>query len=361
MTQVPPRLVVLDLSALLMTPRNPRSDGATDLDGLAASMASEGEPLLVHPPSVEAVAPGVYRIISGERRVRAAMLAGWNTIPCLVREPLDPLAAHTIRLVENLHRRDLHPLDAATALKVAWLAENAGALGAGAQVRAALAQEAHPQQTLAALTAIAADAGFTPTRPVVTWEALLKRLGLGLDPERRKKLLRVLSLEPDVIDLVRPLALSEAALRALGTLGGDDQREVALALVEDPLLARKVRAIARLVCRAGYPVAQALAEVRGEVYSGPSNPAAVVSLPEQSEADMSPAMEGDMSVSVFTSGGDYSDAVFHLLDTAEQFAAARTRLVQVIGTTPLESLPNPWGDLVAEALALARGEGRGER
>lgn len=352
MTNAPPQLIALKLSALLTTPHNPRSDGANDLDGLAASMASEGEPLLVHPPTVEVVAPGVYRILSGERRVRAAMLAGWNTIPCLVREPLDPLAAHAIRLVENLHRRDLHPLDVATALKVAWLAENAVALGAGEQVRAALALEAHPHEILAALTSVAAAVGFTPTRPAITWEALLGRLGLGLDPERRKKLLRVLSLEPDVIDLVRPLALSEAALRALGTLTGDDQREIAFALVEDPFLARKVRAIARLVCRAGYPIAQALAEVRGEVYSGTNDPAAAVSLPGQSEADMSPAVGKDMSASVSTSGDDYSDAVLHLLDTAEQFAAARSRLLQIIGTTPPESLPHPWSDLVAAALAL---------
>jgi hypothetical protein len=80
---------------------------------------------------VEDLGDGKYSVLAGERRIRAAHLAGWKTIECVVRPRSDPLQAHTLRLVENLHRRDLHPLDEAAALKIAWLAANADAMGLG--------------------------------------------------------------------------------------------------------------------------------------------------------------------------------------------------------------------------------------
>jgi ParB family chromosome partitioning protein len=63
-----------------------------------------------------AVAPPVYEIIAGERRFRAARLAGLREIPVLVREVPDEAAA-AMALIENIQREDLNPLEEAQGLQ----------------------------------------------------------------------------------------------------------------------------------------------------------------------------------------------------------------------------------------------------
>jgi len=335
-----PDLVILPLGQLVYAAQNPRSDAGEAIAGLAASMASEHEPYLIQPPTVECITSSSYRIVSGERRVRGAALAGWATLACLVHKPLDPLLSHTIRVVENLHRVDLHPLDSATALKIAWLASNGLALDAGPAVRSTLAAETSPSETLAALTAIVTEAGFVPTRPPVTWEVLLGRLGLAIDRERLKKLLRVLNLTPVVLQAMRPLGLSEAALRALGTLTGADQELLAQALSDDPTLGRQIRRIARRVRQQGYSIEQALAEAQGRVYAAE----------RAASIDDGVAGEGE-SPAV---GTDCADAVLRLLEAADQLGRAIAALQAATGHVPISAIPAPWGEVAAEALTLAR-------
>src|SRR5690606_35595986 len=122
-----PIVEVLAITAIVPAAQNPRTDAERDLAGLIASLASEQEPYLVQAPVVERRADR-YVLISGERRVRAALAAGWQQIACVVVPPQDPQHAHTMRMVENLHRQELHPLDTAIALKIAWLSENCLAL-----------------------------------------------------------------------------------------------------------------------------------------------------------------------------------------------------------------------------------------
>jgi len=57
-----------------------------------------------------------YQLISGERRLRAAVQAGWTEIPAQVREADDRLVAE-LAIVENLHRKDLNPIDKALSFK----------------------------------------------------------------------------------------------------------------------------------------------------------------------------------------------------------------------------------------------------
>ncbi|MFZ5885603.1 MAG: ParB/RepB/Spo0J family partition protein [Chloroflexota bacterium] len=122
---------LVPLKDIRLDARNPRTDGAEGLDDLAASLGGAG---LVQPPILVPNKNG-YRVLVGERRVRAARQAGLKEIACLVSAPLDPLAAHRARVVENLHRRELNPLDHALALRVSWLLANAERLGAGEQAR----------------------------------------------------------------------------------------------------------------------------------------------------------------------------------------------------------------------------------
>jgi len=89
-------------------PDQPRSN-VGDLKELARSIEAKGilEPLLVRP-----AADGRYRIIAGERRFRAAIEAGLTEVPCLELDVPDNEVLE-IALVENLHRRDLHPFEEA--------------------------------------------------------------------------------------------------------------------------------------------------------------------------------------------------------------------------------------------------------
>jgi ParB family chromosome partitioning protein len=79
------------------------------LNELAASIKTQGimQPVLVRP-----VDGGRYEIIAGERRFRAAQLAGLEEIPVLVRE-VDDQAAAAMALIENIQREDLNPLEEA--------------------------------------------------------------------------------------------------------------------------------------------------------------------------------------------------------------------------------------------------------
>jgi len=89
-------------------PDQPRTN-VGDLSELKESIQAKGvlEPLLVRP-----VPGGRYRIIAGERRFRAALEAGLAEVPCIELDVPDSEVME-IALIENLHRRDLHPFEEA--------------------------------------------------------------------------------------------------------------------------------------------------------------------------------------------------------------------------------------------------------
>ena len=100
-------------------PEQPRTN-VGDLSELKESIQAKGvlEPLLVRP-----VPGGRYRIIAGERRFRAALEAGLAEVPCIELDVPDSEVME-IALIENLHRRDLHPFEEAEGF--AGLAERHG-------------------------------------------------------------------------------------------------------------------------------------------------------------------------------------------------------------------------------------------
>jgi len=91
-------------------PRTAIDEGS--LQALAESIRSQGvmQPVLVRP-----LGDGGYEIIAGERRVRAAKLAGLSEIPVLVKDVPDESAA-VMALIENIQREDLNPLEEAQGL-----------------------------------------------------------------------------------------------------------------------------------------------------------------------------------------------------------------------------------------------------
>jgi ParB family chromosome partitioning protein len=79
---------------------------------LADSIAAQG---MVQPIVVRPVGERKYEIIAGERRWRAAQMAGLREVPVMIRD-VDDQAAMAMALIENIQRDDLNPLEEATAL-----------------------------------------------------------------------------------------------------------------------------------------------------------------------------------------------------------------------------------------------------
>jgi ParB family chromosome partitioning protein len=106
----PSSLPIAQLQAGKYQPRTRMDEGA--LNELASSIKSQGvmQPVLVRPLANEGVAR--YEIIAGERRFRAAQLAGLEDIPVLVRD-VDDQSAAAMALIENIQREDLNPLEEA--------------------------------------------------------------------------------------------------------------------------------------------------------------------------------------------------------------------------------------------------------
>lgn len=86
---------------------------AGKLEELAASIRAQG---VVQAVVVRETQPGEFELIAGERRWRAAQLAGLDTIPAVVRDVADEVTV-AMSLIENIQREDLNPLEEASALR----------------------------------------------------------------------------------------------------------------------------------------------------------------------------------------------------------------------------------------------------
>ncbi len=112
----------LEIESIRVNPFQPRKHMDADaLSGLAQSIKSAGvmQPILVRPIAEDATnddAAGSYEIVAGERRWRAASLAGLNTIPVLIRS-INDLQSAEWALIENVQREDLDPIERAEAFR----------------------------------------------------------------------------------------------------------------------------------------------------------------------------------------------------------------------------------------------------
>lgn len=193
---------VLKLSLADIDPNReqPRKRFETEaLEQLAQSMRNVG---VLQPIIVSATEGGRYRIIAGERRWRAARLAGLSTIPAIVR---DMDAAHTreAALIENLQRDDLNPVEEAQAIR--QLMDDFGA----------------------------------------TQEQIAGKLGKSRPAIANA--VRLLTLPDEVLELVREGKLTAGHARALVVLD-DPERQIKLALmaVEKVWTVRQIEAAAQL-------------------------------------------------------------------------------------------------------------------
>ncbi|MBI1827239.1 MAG: ParB/RepB/Spo0J family partition protein [Planctomycetes bacterium] len=113
------RIQMLPVDKIIPTPDNRRRGiSDTSLRSLSHSIKKDGllQPIVVR---VHATEPGHWEIRAGERRWRAAKLAGLTAIPAIVRR-LDDEEALSVTIAENIQRRNLHPLEEAETIQLAF-------------------------------------------------------------------------------------------------------------------------------------------------------------------------------------------------------------------------------------------------
>jgi len=176
-------ILYLSVDEIAPSPAQPRRYFAEDaLDELAASIAQYGvlQPLCVR------LRGGKYELVAGERRLRAARLAGLAEVPCILLE-VNMEESSLIALVENLQRRDLD-----------------------------FVEEAEGIERLIRLFGM-------------SQEEAARRLGRSQSAVANK--LRILRLPDDILDALRAERLTERHARALLRLKDDDERRAALARI----------------------------------------------------------------------------------------------------------------------------------
>lgn len=190
---------ILPVDLLQRSPYQPRSDFNKEaLAELADSIRAQGviQPIIVRP----AAKRDRFEIIAGERRWRAAQLAGLQEVPAVVRR-MDDQTALCLSLIENIQREDLNPMEQARALS--RLQEEFG------------------------LTHEAVAGAVGRSRSTVT------------------NLLRLLELEPQVRKFVESRQLDMGHARAILALPRSQQLEAAKRVIQGGLSARAAEALVR--------------------------------------------------------------------------------------------------------------------
>lgn len=190
------RVDMVPIERLHANPDQPRRTfDAGDLDDLTASIREKG---VLQPLIVRRSGDRQYEIVAGERRWRAAQQAQIHELPVLIRE-LSDVEVLEIAIIENIQRADLNAVEEA------------------AGYRRLMDEFGHTQEQMAA--------------------------ALGKSRSHIANLLRLLSLPPDVQDLLREGKLSAGHARALVT--ADNPSELARAVVKGGLSVRATEALVK--------------------------------------------------------------------------------------------------------------------
>lgn len=186
----------LPLDLMMPNPDQPRTYFDTDLiEELSQSIKDRGvlQPILVRPLKAD---PGIYEIVAGERRWRAAQKAQLHKVPVIIQD-LSDKATFEIALIENIQRSDLNPMDEARAYQK--LSEDFN----------------HSAETIGGL--------------------------VGKSRSHVANLMRLLSLPKNVADLVETGDLSMGHARAL--LPSKNAYAIAKRVLEDGLSVRETEAL----------------------------------------------------------------------------------------------------------------------
>lgn len=213
------QLLALRLDTIRPDPDQPRQTFSDEsLQELANSIAQDG---VIQPIEVTEIAPEQYLIVHGERRWRAAQLAGLETIPAVVRRrDYDVVTRFVRQMVENIQREDLNDVDRAAALL---------------RLRDLMQEELDTAVT----DNISTD---EPWSKKVTWAKVGKRLGYSR--QRIHQLIQLLKLPDEIKTAVREGTLSERDTRIYQGLKLSQQRDLHRARMAGELSQKEIRQVA---------------------------------------------------------------------------------------------------------------------
>jgi ParB family chromosome partitioning protein len=203
-------LLQLDLDRILPNREQPRRGfDQESLEELASSIKREG---ILQPVIVRSVGDGQYQLIAGERRWRAAQIAGVLKIPALVREAEDRQVLE-LALIENLQREDLNPIESASAFR-----------------------------------ALIEDLGLTQ-------QEVAQRV--GKQRATVSNMLRLLDLPPGVKDKIQSGAVTTGHAKALASMNNPEmQVRIAERIAREGMSVREVEALAKRMVDHPGPTAE---------------------------------------------------------------------------------------------------------
>ena len=207
-TQAPAEgTVTLPLQKIEPNPLQPRKHfDPEELASLAESIQMHG---IIQPLTVRKMPSGFYQIIAGERRWRAARQAGLSDVPVVIIEA-DDKKAMELALIENLQRADLNPIEEALGYQELMVTYE--------------------------MTQEQAAARVGKSRPAVA------------------NALRLLSLSPEVLELVKDGTLSAGHARALLPIKNETQQlAIAQRVIAQGLSVRQTEALSKRLCKAAVP------------------------------------------------------------------------------------------------------------
>lgn len=232
-------LLALRLDAVQPDANQPRKhfDDQT-LNELADSMREQG---VIQPIEVTQIGPTEYQIVHGERRWRAAQLAGLETIPAVVRRrDYDPPTRLVRQLIENIQREDLNDVDRANAL---------------VELRRQM------QLELDQTREVSTQVDTSPWASKVTWADIGQRVGLSR--QRIHQIIRLLELPEAIQEDIRSGQTSEKETRPYHGISAEKQEELHTARQTESLDSDQVRQAAEMLRREDtMPAEDAIAAVQ---------------------------------------------------------------------------------------------------
>ena len=221
------QLLAVRLDAIDPDPDQPRSTFNDDsLRELSESIRQDG---VIQPIEVTQSTPGRFLIVHGERRWRAAQLAGLETIPAVVRRrDYDEVTRFVRQVVENIQREDLNDVDRAAALL---------------RLRKLMQEELDAARRDRGRESPAAK--DEPWGGKVTWAKVGGRLGYSR--QRIHQLIQLLDLPDEIKDAVRDGVLSERETRVYQGLSAVQQRALHRARLAGDIDPADMRPVARLL------------------------------------------------------------------------------------------------------------------
>ena len=214
------QLLALRIDAIRPDPYQPRRTFPEEsLQELSESIRQDG---VIQPIEVTQARSGQYMIVHGERRWRAAQMAGLDTIPAVVRRrDYDEVTRFVRQLVENLQREDLNDVDRAYGM---------------VRLRDLM------QEELDAEIAEGIVSG-KPHSKTMSWAKVSERL--GFTRQRASQLIQLLDLPEEIKDAVRQGSISERDTRILKGLKASQQRALYRALEAGDVTSAEYKQVAR--------------------------------------------------------------------------------------------------------------------